>query len=340
MVDYVWYEQYDNIHYSKSVILLCPLLSGKWVDYQRQQYWKRLNGTKVSLNEERIAKLESIGFEWRLRHAAPVPIHTMDLNSVVGLTNLKVDEEESFASVFVEHEPKSDGQTLNDYKWNCHLEEMSRYKELFGTTTIKNKKHPVYGERLTSLNKWSNHQRREYKKRMKGEKGGLSDSKTKRLEGIGFDFQPSSGGRTVAFRGWDEKLNMLKAFQQKYGNCRVPTRKKKSENDPNYDPEMKKLAKWVEHQRSLYWKRAKGEKTSLSDARIAALNAIGFEWRLIGRQPIRSVVSGQAGMKTEEGSVSNVDDAAGLSAEQPAVDSMVPQPLEPASVDANDHVEV
>ena len=45
-------------------------------------------------------------------------------------------------------------------------------------------------------------------------------------------------------------------------------------------------------------------------------------------------------MKTEEGAVSNVDDAAELSAEQPAVDSMVPQPLEPASVDVNDHVEV
>ena len=52
------------------------------------------------------------------------------------------------------------------------------------------------------------------------------------------------------------------------------------------------------------------------------------------------VVSGQAGMKTEEGAVSNVDDAAELSAAQPAVDSMVPQPLEPASVDVNDHVEV
>ena len=330
MVDYVYCEQYDNIDcYSKSAILLYPL-TGKWVDYQRQQYWKRLKGKQVSLDEDRIAKLESIGFEWRLRHAVPVSIHSLNELEV---TNLKVNEEESFASVFVDPEPKSDGQTLNDYKWNCHLEEMQRYKELFGTTTIKNKKHPVYGERLTSLNKWSNHQRREYKKRMKGEKGGLSDFKTKRLEGIGFDFQSSSVGRTVAFRGWDEKLNMLKAFQQKYGNCRVPTRKKKGDNDPNYDPEMKKLAKWVEHQRSLYWKRAKGEKTSLSDARIAALNAIGFEWRLIGRQPMHSVVSGQAGMKTEEGAEYNHDGAAAVSNAQPAVGSMVPENLEPASVE-------
>lgn len=267
-----------------------------------------MKGIKVSLDEDRIALLESIGFEWRLRMAAP-DIQSMDLQVVGASTELKVDEDKAYAAVFVQPKEKEDGVTVNDYRWKNHYEEMKRYKELLGTSTIKNKKHPIYGTQLTSLNKWANHQRREFKKRMKGEKGGLSDSKTRRLEAIGFDFDPNAEGKPVAFRGWDAKLNMLKAFQQKYGNCRVPVRKKKGEDDTTHDAEMFKLAKWVEHQRSMYWKRQKGEKTPLSDARVAALNAIGMEWRLIGtagmsRSPAPAAGS-QATTKSEEAGMKN-----------------------------------
>jgi len=40
---------------------------GRWVSKQRVQYRYLQQGKESSMTEERIAKLESIGFEWSLR---------------------------------------------------------------------------------------------------------------------------------------------------------------------------------------------------------------------------------------------------------------------------------
>ena len=45
----------------------------KWVDYQRQCYWKKKKGQKAALTDDRITQLEGIGFEWRIRVKLPVP---------------------------------------------------------------------------------------------------------------------------------------------------------------------------------------------------------------------------------------------------------------------------
>mmetsp|Transcript_5713 Transcript_5713/g.12971 ORF Transcript_5713/g.12971 Transcript_5713/m.12971 type:complete len:733 (+) Transcript_5713:57-2255(+) len=344
---------------------------GKWVDYQRQSYWKRQKGMRVALNENRIASLESIGFEWRVRDMLPVP--SFDSSEIANLKNdfypsvglgsaaqdvrIQVetdcaveaceDEALDLSSVFGELTPIEDGQNLNDYKWSCHLEELTRYKGLFGTTIVKNKKHPVYGEQLASLSKWAARQCTLYQRRKNGEKSGLSKSRVKRLEAIDFEVK-APFGKSVNFCGWNKRLNSLKAFRTKNGHCRVPARKKKGEHDPNHDPEMQSLAKWVEHQRAMYWKRAKGEKNSLSDERIGALNAIGMEWRIVSfagdnrfdpaNELIRAPIGNQAGMKTEEEALPNNNDAAEaaeLSAAHQVIDAIpdsIPN-LAPAIVD-------
>jgi len=257
------------------------------------------------------------------------------------------DEDEilDLSSVFTEPKEMEHGEDLSD-RWNCHYEELTRYKQLCGTATVKNTKHPdsEINAKLSSLSKWVDEQRTLYLKRKKGEKSGLSKSRVKRLMAIDFEFETPSG-KSVNFRGWDAKLHILKEFRRKNGHCRVPSRKKKGKNDVNHDPEMQSLAKWVEHQRSMYWKRAKGEKTSLSDERIAALNAIGMEWRIIRTSGFatanefnRPPMGSKAGVKTEEDTLpinNDVAEAAELGAAHQVIDSIpdsIPN-LAPASVE-------
>lgn len=266
----------------------------KWVDYQRQCYWKIKKGQKAALTSDRIAQLESIGFEWRIRVKLPVQgdeefgvaaLGGVETHAIANSTDLHVDNNSlaAYAFVFAEPAPRDEqSENLHDYKWNCRYQELVRYRQQFGTTRMLSslKNQDQYFQELSSLSKWVDMQRTLFQKRKKGEKNGLTKARIKRLEEIDFDFT-STSGKAVDFRGWNAKLQKLKEYKDKFGHTRVPARKKKDPNDPGHDPELHSLAKWVEHQRGMYWKRAKGEKNALSDERIAALEAIGMEWRLV-----------------------------------------------------------
>lgn len=260
----------------------------KWVDYQRQCYWKIKKGEKAALSSDRIAQLESIGFEWRIRVKLPVHEGFEALTAETAVTNstdVLVDNHSSaaYAFVFAEPAPRDEqSENLHDYKWNCRYQELARYRQQFGTTRMvySLKNQDQYFQQLSTLSKWVDMQRTLFQKRKKGEKNSLTKARIKRLEEIDFDFSLPSG-KAVDFRGWNAKLQKLKEFKGRNGHTRVPVRKKKEHNDPGHDAELHSLAKWVEHQRGMYWKRARGEKNALSDERIAALDAIGMEWRLV-----------------------------------------------------------
>ena len=53
------------------------------------------------------------------------------------------DEDEilDLSSVFTEPKEMENGENLSG-RWNCHYEELTRYKQLCGTTAVKNTKHP------------------------------------------------------------------------------------------------------------------------------------------------------------------------------------------------------
>mmetsp|Transcript_11257 Transcript_11257/g.16936 ORF Transcript_11257/g.16936 Transcript_11257/m.16936 type:complete len:709 (+) Transcript_11257:179-2305(+) len=272
----------------------------KWVDYQRQCYWKKKKGQKAALTDDRITQLEGIGFEWRIRVKLPVPGDDVfgGHQGAVGLgggveahaaTNATADvhvennSSVAYAFVFAEPAPRDEqNENIHDYKWNCRYQELVRYRQQFGTTRVvySVKDQDQYFQELSTLSKWVDTQRALFQKRKKGEKNGLLKWRIKRLEQIDFDFT-STSGKAVDFRGWNAKLQKLKEYKDRFGHCRVPARKKKDPNDTTHDPELLSLAKWVEHQRGMYWKRARGEKNALSDERIAALEAIGMEWRLV-----------------------------------------------------------
>lgn len=81
------------------------------------------------------------------------------------------------------------------------------------------------------------------------------------LEALGFDWQVTGG---FHHQRWEETYEQLKAYQQRYGHCRVSA------------PEDAALAKWVSRQRS--------QENTLPTYRKEKLNALGFDWYADMRQ--------------------------------------------------------
>jgi len=70
---------------------------------------------------------------------------------------------------------------------------------------------------------------------------------------------------------WMLRYEELRQFQQKHGNCRVP----------HGYAENRKLSWWVMNQRAQYQLLRQGQKSWLSEDRVALLGALGFDWNPI-----------------------------------------------------------
>ena len=91
----------------------------------------------------------------------------------------------------------------------------------------------------------------------------MTDDRVKMLEAIGFVWD----SHAVA---WEERLEELEEFQSNFGHCNVPSNYAKSPP----------LAVWVKRQRrqvKLFWK---GERSTITQERFAALRDLGFTWEL------------------------------------------------------------
>ena len=174
---------------------------GTWVNSQRAAY-------KVSkLSQDRIDRLNSIGFKWALREAAPkVP-------------------------------------------WETRFDELFRYKTEHGDCSIPTRQAP--------LGKWVNTQRQQYKK------GKLSQDRIDRLISIGFKWTQKEGGPTVP---WETRYNELVRYKAKRGDCNIPV-------------SQGQLGKWVNKQRTVY------KAGSLAKDRTDRLISIGFKWALKETSP-------------------------------------------------------
>jgi len=69
---------------------------------------------------------------------------------------------------------------------------------------------------------------------------------------------------------WEERLEELKAYKAQHGDCNVPTL---SKTNPS-------LGHWVHDQRKQYRLYESGKQTSMTAARVAKLEFIGFKWAL------------------------------------------------------------
>jgi len=126
--------------------------------------------------------------------------------------------------------------------WSDRFEQLKIYRERFGNCRV-----PYNWTETPQLARWVVKQRHAHSK------GKLSPERVRLLEAIGFEW---------VLTVWGGHYKNLKAYGERFGNCRVP---RNWAEDPQ-------LGTWVVNQRGLYY------QGRLSAERIKLLEAIGFEW--------------------------------------------------------------
>jgi len=271
---------------------------GKWVDRQRQMYKLRAEGKKTALTEERVKRLEEVGFEWAVpRGKEPAKKTEADNAGSRPRGRPRKDQGADGAG-------QSERRTQKQ-KWNDRFAELKAHAEANGGSTnvrAGKRKEGLYSQ----LGKWCDHQRQLYRQRGDGKPSSMTDERVQALESIGFQWTlqqkvhdtsaPSSSGRSRAAtlrereilkaqilkngkkqsQKWYDNYEDLIAFKEEHNHSRVTAGKKK-------DGSYSQLGKWVDHQRQLYRSRELGKPSSLTDHRIAALNNVGFEWVVLRR---------------------------------------------------------
>lgn len=117
------------------------------------------------------------------------------------------------------------------------------------------------------LGKWVSRQRTHYKNLMEGngQQASITQQRIDMLNSIGFQWNANE-------TAWDQHFKLLRAWQHKNGNCRVPH---------SFVVEGVSLGKWISRQRTYYKNLIKGHgKVCITQERIDQLNSIGFEWRI------------------------------------------------------------
>jgi hypothetical protein len=75
--------------------------------------------------------------------------------------------------------------------------------------------YPEYFHQLQELRKWIDNQRTFYQNSVQGKKNPISDERIRLLVQAGFDFRTLKG-KPVHFKGWNENLDRLKEFKERY----------------------------------------------------------------------------------------------------------------------------
>jgi hypothetical protein len=87
-----------------------------------------------------------------------------------------------------------------------------------------------------------------------------------RMEEIGFNIELKSEKDE---RKWNAKLQLLKKYKRKHGDCLVPSR-----NGSNRDVDVE-LSNWVTNQRSSY------KRGTIPNHRIQKLKEVEFVWSIV-----------------------------------------------------------
>jgi len=111
------------------------------------------------------------------------------------------------------------------------------------------------------LAQWVKRQRYQFKLKSLGRHSTLTDERQKELEDMGFVWDSHKAA-------WYERLEALKKYHAKHGNCMVPT---------NYE-EDRPLAVWVKCQRRQLKLFRKGRRSTMTEDRFQELEKLGFEW--------------------------------------------------------------
>lgn len=142
--------------------------------------------------------------------------------------------------------------------WDRMFGELEAYVREHGDALV-----PASYPPRPSLSKWVAMQRSYYQDLRENwrHEHPLTPRRLERLKAVGFVFD-------AVEHSWRDMFRRLEAFRAAHGHCLFG----KGEGQDDL------LVWWVERQRVLYRKNARGEPTQLSAQRVELLNRLGFEW--------------------------------------------------------------
>jgi len=279
---------------------------GDWVSKQRTMYRRHLqipNSPKHEAycrNQDRITKLEKIGFvwsvaqeKWSTRYKELQQYHNIHGDTLVPSSYkenpalgkwvsmqrrlyaqqqtesnskswISLDRIKALNKLHFSWEMNSEGM-LSSLRWNQRFEELCQYKsDHDGATDV-----PIDYQTNPQLGIWVNNQRLQYKlhhenneKRESKSISMLTQERIQKLKSIGFSFDRHEDK-------WNQQYKKLQEFQMMNGHCLVP----------DYYASDLSLGAWVANQRSHYkYFQAGNKNTFLTPERIELLNKIGFCW--------------------------------------------------------------
>uniref|UniRef100_A0A7S4VVR2 Helicase-associated domain-containing protein n=3 Tax=Ditylum brightwellii TaxID=49249 RepID=A0A7S4VVR2_9STRA len=149
--------------------------------------------------------------------------------------------------------------------WQQRFEELKEYRDKHGTINL-----PLHPEdpSVLQLKLWCQTQRTAYMHYKQGKPSQMTQERIDILDELDFDWHGQR--KTTSFQ---VRLKELKEFKAKYGDVSVP---KKFRANPG-------LGVWCHEKRRLYKNRQDGQKTSLTDKQIEALDKLGFVWSFKGQ---------------------------------------------------------
>eukprot|EP00986_Skeletonema_menzelii_P010145 scaffold4810_cov98-Skeletonema_menzelii.AAC.1 len=177
---------------------------GRWVNSQRVQYKLFRAGKQSPITEDRIRKLEQLGFTWDAKSSA----------------------------------------------WEDHLAELEVFKRENGHCTV-----PRSGG---ALGRWVHSQRVQYKLFRAGKQSQITEDRIRKLEQLGFTWDAKSSA-------WEDHLAELEVFKRENGHCTVPR-------------SGGALGRWVHTQRVQYKLFRAGKQSQITEDRIRKLEQLGFTW--------------------------------------------------------------
>jgi len=169
------------------------------------------------------------------------------------ITQERIDQLEAIGMVWTAQK-----KAPSHSQWQSKFELLQQYKAVNGDCRVP-QSYEING---VKLGRWLQEQRQKYKKHKSGKMANITQEQIDQLESIGVVWSAHEAS-------WQSNLELLQQFRERTGHCQLPCK---------YEMDGIKLGRWAESQKHEYKKHSKGKPSKITQERINALNAIGFDW--------------------------------------------------------------
>ena len=261
-----YFEKHGNLLITRSYVAENGEHLGKWIATRRCEY---MAGT---LSKEKQEKLEDIGMVWQVNQSyswshmyklaadyfekygnltIPTSYVTENVENLGAwiaenrdnyeIKNLSEDQVEKLETIGM-------AWSLTENEWNEKYEMVKEYYLKYGNLSTRRNSNPPLSPNLLN---WLSWQRKYYQMNM------LSESKTKKLESIGMNWN-------VSGKHWYDMYKLAREYRLKYGNLLISKEYITEDN--------KNLGMWIFIQRNSY------VRGMLPDDKKKMLDALGIIW--------------------------------------------------------------